>query len=377
MLMLIGLAQRFLESRLEKGEGSGKGTILELKEVKGLGSTLDMILYSGTVKTGDTVAIGTSSGEPLVTRIKAILKPRPLDEIRDPQDAFERVKEVNAAAGIKIACKESDGVIAGAPIYVVKGPKDPLIKAISEETSIKIETQEKGITIKADAIGSLEALAYEAKLAGIPIRKYGIGEITRRDILESSYGGDTHRVMLGFNVSLSKDAEAELANQPLKVFTNSIVYALIEEYTEWLNDSKKTTDADLRQQYSFPAKIMIMPDHVFRLNKPAVVGARILAGRIRVGENLINREGKDCGLIKSVRADDGTVLPEGKQGEEVSVAIDGVTVGRQINEGDVLYVDLIVSGYKEIQKVDLTDDEKLTLQETVAIKRLTEKFWGM
>lgn len=76
---------------------------------------------------------------------------------------------------------------------------------------------------------------------------------------------------------------------------------------------------------------MILPDHIYRLNKPAVVGVRVLAGRIRVGENLINREGKDCGMIKSVRADDGTVLPEGKQGEEVSVAIDGVTVGRQIN----------------------------------------------
>ena len=376
MLMLIGLAQRFLESRLEKGEGMGKGTILEVKEVKGLGDTMDMILYSGTIKTGDTVAIGTS-GAPLVTRIKAILKPRPLDEIRDPQDAFERVKEVNAAAGIKIACKETDGVIAGAPIYVIKNPKDPAFKAISEETSIKIETQEKGVTIKAAAIGSLEALAYDAKLAGIPIRKYGIGEITRRDILESSYGGDSFRVLLGFNVSLSKDAEAELANQPLKVFTNNIVYALIEEYQEWVEDSKKTTEADLRTQYSFPAKFSIMPDHVFRLNKPAVVGVRVLAGRIRVGEVLINREGKDCGLIKSVRADDGTVLPEGKQGEEVSVAIDGVTVGRQINENDVLYVDLIESGYKAIQKLDLTEDEKLTMQETVAIKRLTDKFWGM
>ena len=376
MLMLIGLAQRFLETRLEKGEGLGKGTVLEVKEVKGLGATLDMILYSGTIKTGDTVAIGTS-GAPLITRIKAILKPRPLDEIRDPQDAFERVKEVNAAAGIKIACKETDGVIAGAPIYVIKNPKDPAVKAISEETSIKIETQEKGVTIKADAIGSLEALAYEAKLAGIPIRKYGIGEITRRDILESSYGNDTYRVLLGFNVSLSKDAEAELEHQPLQVFTNDIVYALIEDYTAWMDDSKKSTEADLRNQFAFPAKFTIMPDHVFRLNKPAVVGVRVLAGRIRVGEVLINKEGKDCGIIKSVRADDGTVLPEGKQGEEVSVAIDGVTVGRQINEGDVLYTDMIESGYKVVSKTDLTDDEKITMQEIVAIKRLTEKFWGM
>ena len=375
MLMLIGLAQRFLETRLTKEEGPGKGTVLEVKEVKGLGQTLDMILYSGTLKTGATVAIGTR-GAPLVTRIKAILKPKPLDEIRDPRDRFDNVKELHAAAGVKIAVQDATGVIAGAPIRVVKNAKDPSIQEITEETSIKIETEEKGITIKADAIGSLEALAYEAKAAGIPIRKYGIGEITRRDVLESSYGNDTHHVILGFNVSTSKDAEAEIATHSIKVMTNNIVYALIDDYKLWLDESTRQNESDKRVEFAFPAKITILPDHIFRVNKPAVVGVRVLAGRIRVGENLIDREGKDCGTIKSVRDDDGNVLKEGVQGDEVSVAIEGVTVGRQINENDVLYVDMIESGYKEVQKVELTD-EKLALSDTVAIKRRTEPFWGM
>ena len=376
MLMLIGLAQRFLETRLTKEEGPGKGTVLEVKEVKGLGQTLDMILYSGTLKTGATVAIGTR-GAPLVTRIKAILKPKPLDEIRDPRDRFDNVKDLHAAAGVKIAVQDATGVIAGAPIRVVKNAKDPSIQEITEETSIKIETEEKGITIKADAIGSLEALAYEAKAAGIPIRKYGIGEITRRDVLESSYGNDTHHVILGFNVSTSKDAEAEIATHSIKVMTNNIVYALIDDYKLWLDESTRQNESDKRVEFAFPAKITILPDHIFRVNKPAVVGVRVLAGRIRVGENLIDREGKDCGTIKSVRDDDGNVLKEGVQGDEVSVAIEGVTVGRQINENDVLYVDMIESGYKEVQKVELTDDEKLALSDTVAIKRRTEPFWGM
>lgn len=376
MLMLIGLAQRFLETRLTKEEGPGKGTVLEVKEVKGLGQTLDMILYSGTLKTGATVAIGTR-GAPIVTRIKAILKPKPLDEIRDPRDRFDNVKELHAAAGVKIAVQDATGVIAGAPIRVVKNAKDPAVGEISEETSIKIETEDKGITIKADAIGSLEALAYEAKAAGIPIRKYGIGEITRRDILESSYGNDTHHVILGFNVAVSKDAEAEIATHSIRVMTNNIVYALIDDYKLWLEESTRQNESDKRLEFAFPAKITILPDHIFRVNKPAVVGVRVLAGRIRIGENLIDREGKDCGTIKSVRDDDGTVLKEGVQGEEVSVAIDGVTVGRQINENDVLYVDMIESGYKEVQKVDLTDDERLALSDTVAIKRRSEPFWGM
>ncbi len=376
MIILIGLAQRFLEARLEKEEGPGKGTILEVKEVKGLGQTLDMILYSGTIKTGQTVAIGTN-GAPLVTRVKAILKPKPLDEIRDPRDRFDSVKELHAAAGVKIACQDVTGVIAGAPIRVVKNSKDPAVKEISEETSIKIETEEKGITIKADAIGSLEALAFEAKLAGFPIRKYGIGDITRRDVLESSYGNDTQHVILGFNVNITKDAEAEIATHNIKVLTNNIVYALIDDYKLWLDESTRQSESDKRAEFAFPAKITILPDHVFRVNKPAVVGVRVLAGRIRVGENLISVDGKDCGTIKSVRDDDGNVLKEGVQGEEVSVAIDGVTVGRQINENDILYVDMIESGYKVVSKLDLNSDEKLALSDTVAIKRKTEPFWGM
>ena len=204
-----------------------------------------------------------------------------------------------------------------------------------------------------------------------------IGEITRRDVLESSYGNDTHHVILGFNVPVSKDAEAEIATHSIKVMTNEIVYALIDDYKLWLEESSKQSDSDKRLAYTFPAKIAILPDHVFRVSKPAVVGVRVLAGRIRVGEGLIDTDGRACGEIKSVRADDGTVLKEAVQGDEVSVAIDGVTVGRQVNEGSVLYTDMIESGFKEVQKSDLTDDEKLALSDIAAIKRRAEPFWGM
>lgn len=375
LLVLIGLAQRFLETQLEKGEGPGKGTILEIKEEKGLGKTMDMILYSGTLKKGDTVAIGTR-GAPLVTKIKAILKPKPLDEIRDPRDRFDSVKELHAAAGVKISCQQSDGVIAGAPILVVKGPNDPAIKTLVEESSIKIETQEKGITIKADAIGSLEALAYEAKANNIPIRKYGVGEITRRDIVEAAYGDKKNAVILGFNVNMSKDAEAELANHELKVMTSQIVYQLIEDYIEWIDDSKKQTDTDKRAEFSFPAKFRILPNCIFRASKPAIVGVRVLAGRIRPGENLIGPDGRDCGRIKSIHTGEDT-LKEAKQGDEVAVGIEGVTAGRQINEDDVIYVDLIGSSIKPLRELDLNDDEKLAMDETIAIKRKDDPFWGM
>ena len=375
--MLIGLAQRFLEQQLAKEEGPGRGTILEIKEEKGLGKTLDMILYSGVLKQGDTVALGTR-GAPVVTKIKAILKPKPLDEIMDPRDRFDRVKELHAAAGVKISCQNMEGVIAGAPLRVVKNEKDPAIAEMTEESSVKIEVQDNGVLIKADAIGSLEALAYEAKAAGIPIRKYGMGELSRRDVVETAAakGDPLNKVILAFNINISKDAQAELENQDVKIFSDPVVYRLIEEYQEWLDGTKKQTDADKRSEFPFPAKFKIMPNCVFRASKPAIVGIRILAGRARANLKLIDENGKSVGKIRSLR-DGEDVVKEAVQGDEVACAIDDITIGRQAKEEDIIYIDLLESSIKELQKMDLNDDERMTLDEIIAIKRKEDPFWGM
>ncbi len=376
LLMLIGLAQRFLEAQLKKAEGPGRGTILEIKEEKGLGKTLDMILYDGVLKKGDTVALGTR-GAPVVTKVKAILKPKPLDEIRDPRDRFDSVRELYAAAGVKISCQNMEGVIAGAPIRVVKNEKDPSIKEMTEEASVKIEIQDQGITIKADAIGSLEALAFEAKAAGIPIRKYGVGEISRRDIVETAAFTDPmNRVLLAFNANLSKEAEAEMNSTGVKVFSNQVVYRLIEEYQEWVEEAKRAEDANQRMEMAFPAKFMILPNCVFHATKPAIVGVRILAGKVRANLRLIKSDGTDAGKIRSLR-DGEEVLKGASQGDEVAMAIDGVTVGRQIDVEDIIYVELLESTIKELQKTDLNEDEKMALQEYLDIKRKQDKFWGM
>ncbi len=377
LLMLIGLAQRFLEQQLEKAEGPGRGTILEIKEEKGLGKTLDMILYDGVLKKGDTVALGTKTA-PVVTRVKAILKPKPLDEIRDPRDRFDSVNELHAAAGVKLSCQNMEGVIAGAPIRVVKNEKDPAIKEMTEESSVKIEIQDQGITIKADAIGSLEALAFEAKAAGIPIRKYGIGEISRRDIVETAAFTDPmNRVLLAFNANLSKEAESEVHETGVKVFSNQVVYRLIEEYQEWVDEAKRSLDEGQRNEIPFPAKFTIMPNCVFHAAKPAIVGVHVIAGKVRADLRLIKADGSDAGKIRSLR-DGEEVLKSASQGEEVAMAIDGVTVGRQIDVEDVIYVELLESSIKDLQtKADLNEDEKMVLQEYLEIKRKSDPFWGM
>ena len=79
LLVLCGLAQHFLKHKLVVGE-RGRGNILEIKEVKGLGITADAILYDGTIRKGDYLVIGGE--KPLVTKVKALLLPKPLRELR-------------------------------------------------------------------------------------------------------------------------------------------------------------------------------------------------------------------------------------------------------------------------------------------------------
>ncbi len=377
LLVLIGLAQRFLESILETEEGGpGKGTVLELKEERGLGQTLDVIIYSGKLKRGDQVAIGTR-GDPIITKVKAILKPRPLDEIRDPRERFDKLSDVYAAAGVKLSCQNIDGVVAGAPLIVIKDNENEVLQEMREEVTVHIETEDEGVLIKADAIGSLEALAYEARNADIPIRKYEIGEISRRDIVEvAAYKDVLHRVILGFNVSVLPEAKEALQDSEIRVFLNDVVYRLIEEYDEWRDKERSRIETDKRSQFAFPGKIRILPGCVFRVSKPAIVGVRILSGRIRPGQTLINPDGKDIGRIRSLRSGE-EVLKESVMGDEVAVAVEGATVGRQIEVDDILYVDILESRVKELSVFDLNEDERMVLGELMDIKRKTDPFWGM
>lgn len=376
LLVLIGLAQRFLEEQLKAEEGPAQGTILEVKEEKGIGPTLDVIIFAGTLRRGDTIILGTK-GKPITTKIKAILRPKPLDEIRDPKDRFDSVTEVSAAIGVKLLCQTIEGVVSGAPLRATRGDMAKALEEVAEETRMNIETVEEGVYIKADALGSLEALAFECNKAGIPVRKYDTGMISRKDLIDTAAYGETyHRVILAFGVDLLPEAKEALPNYNLKVFASDVVYRLIEDYTAWVEGEKRKLDLEMRSEYAFPGKVKLLPNCVFRASKPAIVGVRVLGGRIRPGQTLLNIEGNDVGKIRSIRSGE-EVVKEAIQGQEVAVAIEGPTVGRQINVEDILYVDLRELALKDIQSVDLNTDDKMVLEETLEVKRKQDKFWGM
>jgi translation initiation factor 5B len=378
LLMLIGLAQRFLGDELVTVEGPAEATILEVKEEKGMGLTLDAIVYKGTLKKGDPIAFGTA-GTPGRTKVKALLKLRPLDEIRDPQDRFESVGSVSAATGVKIAASGLEGAVAGAPLRVIRGDAAAVLEAIAKETQVQVETQDEGLLVKGDAIGSLEGLAYECKQADIPIQFARIGPLSRRDIVDAATIRDPlHRAILAFNVPILPDAKAELLEHPdVKVLESDVIYRLIEDYDAWRDERKRALEEARRRQVAYPAKLLFLPDHVFRASKPAIFGVRVLAGRIRPGLAVMRDDGKGLGRIRSIRSGEQT-LPEATQGKEVAIAVEGITVGRQVSEGDVLYVDLPEADARALRdNPGLTHDEREALEAIGTIRRKEDPFWGM
>ena len=361
LMVLIGLAQKFLEKQLICQEKEAEGTVLEVKEEKGLGTTIDAIIYNGIIKEGDKIVLG-GKDKPFVTNVRALLKPKPLDEIREPSDRFNNVKVAAAACGLKIVAPGLENTFAGAPIKVVRNLEED-IKKIRREMSIDIETSEEGIILKADAIGSLEALAFMLKEKNIDIRKAEVGDISKRDIVEAQTNSNPlNRVILGFNVKLLEEAE------DVEIIIDRVIYKLLERFDEWREKKKKEIEEEKRKEITHPAMILFLPNCTFRVSKPAIIGVRILAGEIRVGQKLMREDGKVVGKIKSIQKEKKS-LPKAIQGMEVAIAIEGATVGRQIKPEQILYVDISQNDIQKLLEMELTPDEQDVLYKVIKIKK--------
>jgi translation initiation factor 5B len=347
LMMLTGLAQKYLKDRLEVTPGEGKGTVLEVKEYKGLGTTIDVILYDGEICTGDWLVTGI--GEITVTRVRALLKPNPMKEIR-VEKAFIPVKCVTAACGIKIAAPDLEKVAAGSPLRAVRDERRvaDVRKEIEQEVSeVKIDTHGDGVLIKADTLGSLEALIKTLREADVPIRKAEIGGITRQDITEMKT--IPKPIIFVFNVKVGQEMEVAAKDNGVKIFSSDVIYRLLEGYEQWVKDTKKRKEEDMLSSVGRPGRVKILPGYVFRQSKPAIVGVEVMKGIIKSGKKL-QKEGETIGEIKEIQSQ-GENVHEAKAGDKVALSIDGAVVGRNVQEGDELDIRLYESDMEVLAKL--------------------------
>jgi len=373
LMVSLGLAQRFLEKDLRlHANGPALGTVIEIKEEKGFGITLDAIIYDGVLNTGDQIVVGAFE-QPIVTKVRALLKP-------ESAGGFKRVKRVIAAAGVKIAAPGIENALAGSPVRVVANDTDKVVADVEKEIrAIAISTQDVGVVIKADTIGALEALTGELSRAEIPISKAGLGEVSRRDVIEAETISDSlYSVVLGFNVDVLPDAKDAAEKSNVSLFVGDVIYGLIEEYQIWFEKQKTLHGKKRYETIVRPGKIKILPGFVFRQSKPAIVGIQVLGGTLRNGVSLVREDGVRVGTLKGIQ-DRGENVSEIHEGKEVAVSIDGPTVGRQINEGDLLYVE-VPEKHAKVMEQELYDalgqSERLMLDEFLTIKRRDNPFWA-
>jgi len=364
LMMLAGLSQAFLKDRLELSKKC-RGTVLEIKEITGLGTTIDAIIYDGTIKRGDHLIIGGK--EPTVTKIKALLRPPVLKELRI-EKKFDSVNEVHAAAGIKISAPNLESVIAGSPIICISDGSrvDEAKKIVQKEVEeVEFSKEGEGVVARSDTLGSLEALIKILQKNEIPIKKAEVGPVTKQDIVElHPLKDDLKKVVLAFNIGVLPDAEAMARDLKIEIFKNNIIYRLIEDYQKWCSEKKERRELDKLERIVRPCKFRILPGFVFRKRKPAVFGVEMLAGVLKPNTPMKKEDGKDVGKIKNIEKE-GKIIPSAKTGDKVAVSMEEPTIGRQINEGDILMSVITRSGIEGLKEIwdRLQDDEKQLLKE--------------
>jgi translation initiation factor 5B len=380
LMVLSGLTQQYMKERLTVSKGPAKGAVLEVREETGLGITLDTIIYDGVLKKTDTVVIGGLDGV-IVAKIRALLQPKPLDEIRDPKEKFTNVDIVHAAAGVKIVAPDIEGAVAGAPVYAVENLEkleEIKQKVRDEVSSIRIKTDKSGIIVKTDTLGSLEAVTQFLQEREIPVRFADVGPVVKRDIVEAQASGDgdpLNAVVLGFNVKIASEIEDLAAELGVEVFLNEVIYRLYDNYYAWLIVKREQAKAESLGSIIRPGKIELNPDYVFRQNNPAIVGVKVY-GVIKPKTALINKTGKRVGTILQIQ-DRSVSIDEATDGMEVAVSIRGPTIGRQVKSDEILYTDVPDKQILAIRKKfidDLSPPEKEVLEELTEIKRTTGHF---
>jgi len=379
LAMLAALSQKFLKEKISV-QSEARGVVLEVKKDKS-SNYLEAILYDGELSNTDEIAIPGFENV-VVTKIRNIQEALPLNK------GFRTKDKVTAAAGIRMQVVMKDDILPGMPFRVVKGAEDiEKVKAeFKKELSEGIRTDEKGIVVKAESLGSLEALLVLLRQKQIGVVKATIGNITKKDLYIAGSLPEGDRVILGFNSFLSEEVSAHAGvssdeqkdvSGKVKIFSNAVVYKLIEDFEEWRQ--KKQIEIERAKLEELPGLVKIaVLDFCFRNTNPAIFGVRVESGVLKKDIELINNQDVKIGRVKSLQ-EDKTPVDKAEKGKELAISVPGLNFEREITVGEFLYSQLSEFQFRKFKEYkDLVNsEEKSILQAIALIKRRTDTTWGI
>ena len=351
-------------------------TVLEVKVIEGLGTTIDVVLSNGVLREGDRIVLCGLNGA-ISTNIRALLTPAPLKELR-LKSQYVHNQECKASLGVKIAANDLEHAIAGSRLLVV-GPEDDE-EDLEEEVMSDIENllqrvskTGRGVSVQASTLGSLEALLEFLKVSKIPVANISIGPVYKRDVMSAGIMLEKAReyaVMLCFDVKVDKEAQAYADDQGIKIFTADIIYHLFDDFTKHMAQLAEQKKEDSKLLAVFPC--VLSPVAVFNKKDPIVVGVDVTEGNLRlltpiaaVRTNPVTnvKEVVNIGRVQSIERDHKQI-PICKKGQpSVAIKIEGPNqpmYGRHLDEKDTLY-SLIsrqsIDTLKEFYRADVSNDE--------------------
>jgi len=379
IMMLCGLSQKYLTERLKLGKGA-KGVMLEVKKDKNT-SYIEAILHDGQLNKTDEIAVASLDLEnsPIISKIRILEEIKPLSAKFSPKDS------VTASTGIRMQLISKDEILPGMPFEIYKDNLEELKEKFKKEISDTIGSSlsKKGIIVKADSLGSLEALITLLKQSNVPILKAGIGNINKADIISAKANleiNELDSVIVGFNISIEEDAKVLEKEQKgkIKVLTNDVVYKLIEDLNEWRKQKQNEIEKKRLMGLTTICKLEILHQYVFRNTNPAIFGVYVLGGKLKKELNLIDEHGDKVGKTKAIQHERNSV-DEALEGQEVALSISGINFERVLGDKKNLYTDIGEKQFREFKKNKdlLSQSEIKTLQEIAEIKRRDNDEWGL
>ncbi len=363
LMYVAGLAQKFLEENLKSHvDAPGKAAVLEVREEKGFGKVVDVVLYDGTMKVGDTAVFSTLDGL-AASPIRTLVRGKP-------------VESASAAASVVVICDMADKAIAGSSFLIGRNEEEVDAAAAEVEAEVKeltFESQKTGVILKADALGSLEAIAKLFAREGIPIRSANIGKVSRRDAIQAIAVREKDvfsGVVFAFNVPVDEEARALMDENKVRLFEEKIIYNLVHGYKEWKDETVAMERKNAFANIQLPAQIQILHGFTFRASNPAVVGIEVQIGTLKKGSELMKEDGEVVCAAKELQKEKKGV-DQAKKGEQVAASFPGITMGRQLKEKDILLTALRESDCKALinkYSTSLTPEERDLLRKIIQLR---------
>ncbi|XP_055909196.1 eukaryotic translation initiation factor 5B [Eupeodes corollae] len=348
LFLIVEFCQNMLAKRLMYSDEL-QATVLEVKAIPGLGTTIDAILINGKLREGQTMILAGTDG-PITTQIRSLLMPQPLKELR-VKNAYVEYKEIKAAQGVKIAAKDLEKAIAGINLLIANKPdeieicREEVAKELKSALShIKLSTP--GVFVQASTLGSLEALLEFLRTSKIPYFAIRIGPVVKRDVMKASTMLEheaQYATILAFDVKVERDAQEMADSLGVKIFQADIIYHLFDKFMSYREELKQKKRDEFRSIAVFPCKLKILPQFIFNSRDPIVMGVMVENGIVKEGTPICvpSKEFVDIGVVTSIECNHKQI-ETARKGQEICIKIEPIPgespkmFGRHFDADDML-----------------------------------------